>query len=57
MHKRIRSGKVQVGEGQLRDKQQRFIWLCLYGFIYSEITVKSDKSWALREQLDLVRNA
>lgn len=57
MHKRIRSGKVQVGEGQLRDKQQRFIWLCLYGFIYSEITVKSDKIWALQEQLDLVRNA
>jgi len=54
MRKRIRSGKVKAGEGRL---QQWFIWLCLYDFIYSEITVKSDMSWSLWEQLDLVRNA
>ncbi len=37
MRERIRSGKVRVGEGRLRDKQQRFI-----GFVYKALfTVKS----------------
>lgn len=39
----IKSGNVS-GAGRVRDTQKGFIWPCLYGFIYSGITVESDKS-------------
>lgn len=54
----IRSGKVEGGGGRVCVTGTRG----LFGFVYialftAKIAVKSDKIWALREQLDLVRNA